>query len=66
MARGIDRFDAPTFGIDQGEEIRTKLADGQVAEVDTELAHLVHAGVPPSTLFEVAMAVGRAHPDPPA
>jgi hypothetical protein len=57
--RGIRRFAAPTFDLAEAETIHAKITAGRRAEADEELRHLVHGGVAPSELFEIAMALGR-------
>jgi hypothetical protein len=61
--RGVGRFSAPTFGPEQAAEIRDKLKAGRHTEVDEQLIHLVHEGVPPSTLWEQAQERGRRDRD---
>jgi hypothetical protein len=63
MPRGTGRFAPPTFGPDEAATIRDKLKAGKHAEVDEELTHLVHEGVPPSTLWEQAENRGRRDRD---
>lgn len=55
MARGIDRFEPPPFGLAEAAEINELIAAGHSDEADERLRHLVHVGVPPSVLFEMAM-----------
>jgi hypothetical protein len=62
-ARGVRRFQAPTFGPIEAVEIATMLRAGRHTEVNDRLVHLVHAGVPPGTLFEMAMSTGWAERD---
>lgn len=57
--RGIARFDSPTFGIDEAAQIVALIQSGRRDEADEALRHHVHLGVPPSVLFEMAMALAR-------
>jgi len=66
IRRGVRRFDtSPTFGPVEAAEI-TKLVRRDPEAADTALRELVHAGVPPSTLWEMAMDQGHRGQRPPA
>jgi hypothetical protein len=65
MPRGVARFEAPVFGLDEAREILALITDGHRQEADDALRHYVHVGVPPSVLFEVAMALQRQHDEEP-
>jgi hypothetical protein len=55
--RGIARFDVPPFGLEEAAAIHALIEADRRDEADAQLRHLVHEGVPPTQLFEMAMAL---------
>ena len=53
------RLGVPVFGLDEAQTIVDMIADGRRQEADDLLRHYVHQGVPPTELFEAAMALAR-------